>query len=155
VLVRALRAGRLEAALSFTAPAGPVSVGPFPLTKAGFYVFDLIQARRALHWRACLGRCRAAARAAGPFVLTRESPTVIDAGALWSVMIRFRSTQAAGVELRVYRGRRLAREVRFAARPGAEHAGPFLVSSGNYAFRVSATDAYGRLRSLTWVAVLP
>jgi hypothetical protein len=155
VRVRALRAGRLEAALSFTAPAGSASVGPFPLAKQGFYLFDLSQAGRTLHWRACLGRCgEAAARSAGPFTLTRQTPTVVDAGALWSVILRFRSTQPAGAELRVYRAKRLARDVRFASHVGRERAGPLLLSPGTYLLRLTAVDAYGRTRVLTWVAVL-
>ncbi len=119
VRVRAFRAGRLEAALSFAAPSGSAAVGPFPLGRAGFYALDLTQAGRALHWGACLGRCgEAAGRAAGAFVLGRKAANVVDAGALWSVTLNFRSSQPAGVDLRVYRGGQLARRVRFPARPG-------------------------------------
>jgi hypothetical protein len=156
VRVRAMRAGRLEAALSFTAPSGPAAVGPVPLAKPGFYAFDLTQGGRALRWQACLGRCgEAAARRAGPFALTRRAPTVVDAGALWSMTLHFGSTQPAGVVLRVYRGGRLAREIRFPSRVGVQSAGPLLLSPGTYRMRLSATDAYGRVRVLTWVALLP
>ncbi len=157
VHLRALRAGRLETALSFAAPAGAATVGPFPVAKPGFYAFDLTQSGRALHWHACLGgRCgEAAARRAGPFALTRSAPTVVDAGALWSVTLRFGSTQPMGVDLRVYRSKKLAREVRFAGRKGPGDVGPILLSPGNYTMRLNATDAYGRVRALTWVAFLP
>jgi uncharacterized repeat protein (TIGR02543 family) len=156
VRVRALRAGRLETAFSFAAAPGFAAVGPFPLAKAGFYAFELTQSGRALRWHACLGRCgEAAGRVAGPFTLERRAATVIDAGALWSVSIHFDSTQPAGVGLRIYRGKRLARDVRFASRSGRVSAGPFLLSPGNYTLRLRATDAFGRIRGLAWVAVLP
>jgi uncharacterized repeat protein (TIGR02543 family) len=156
VHVRALRAGRLEAALSFTAPSGPAAIGPLPLAKPGFYAFDLKQAGRTLHWGACLGRCgEAAAKAAGPFALTRQASTVVDAGALWSVTLHFRSTQPAGLDLRVYRGKRLTRELRVAARAGAQDAGALLLTPGSYTLRLTATDGYGRVRTLNWLALLP
>jgi hypothetical protein len=154
--VRALRAGRLEAALSFTAPAGPVVVGPFPLAKPGFYAVELTQTGRSLRWGVCLGRCgEVAGRAAGPFRLTRRPPAVVDAGALWSVTLLFDSTRPAGADLRVYRGKRLVRRVRFPAGTDRERIGPFLLSPGTYTLRLRATDAYGRVRTLRWVAVLP
>ena len=156
VRVRASRAGRLEAALSFNAPAGPTSVGPFPLVKPGLYSLDLAQSGRTLHWRACLGRCgETAAHAAGPFTVARRPAAVVDAGALWSVTLRFRATQPAGADLLVFRGGRLAREVRFPARAGAEAVGPLLLTPGSYTLRLSTIDAYGRVRRLTWVALLP
>ena len=156
VRVRALRAGRLEAAFTFAAAPGAGAVGPFPLAKAGFYAFELTQSGRALRWHACLGRCgEAAGRVAGPFTLERRAATVIDAGALWSVSIHFGSTQPAGVGLRIYRGKRLVRDVQFASRSGLVSAGPFLLSPGNYTLRLRAVDVFGRGRRLTWVAVLP
>jgi hypothetical protein len=156
VSLRGLRAGRLETALSFTAPSGPATVGPFPLVKPGFYAFDLTQSGRRVHWGACLGRCgEAAGRLAGAFSLSRGAPTVVDAGALWSVTLHFRSTQSAGVDLRVLRGSTLIREVRSAIRAGAETAGPLLLTPGTYTVRLTAMDAYGRVRKVTWVALLP
>jgi hypothetical protein len=156
VRVRALRAGRLETALSFTASSGPATVGPFPLAKPGFYAVDLTQSRRVLRWGVCLGRCgeTAGRAAAGPFTFTRLAPTVVDAGALWSVTLHFRATQPAGADLRIYRGRILVREVRFASRVGIDVAGPLLLSPGTYRLHLTATDAYGRVRKLTWVALL-
>jgi hypothetical protein len=153
--VRALRAGRLQAALSFPVARGPATVGPFTVAKPGFYVFEVALSVRRLRWTACLGRCgEAAARSAGPFVLTRRLPTVVDAGPLWSVTLRYRSTQPAALDLRVYRRTRLVREVRTASRAGAESTG-LLLSPGDYTFRLVATDAYGRVRTLKWVAILP
>jgi uncharacterized repeat protein (TIGR02543 family) len=156
VHVRALRAGRLEAALSFTAPSGPAAIGRLPLAKPGLYAIDLKQGGRALHWGACLGRCgEAAAKTAGPFALTRQAPTVVDAGALWSVTLHFRSSQSVGLDLRVYRGKRLVREARAAARAGTQDVGALLLTPGSYTLRLTATDGYGRVRTLSWVALLP
>jgi hypothetical protein len=152
--VRALRAGRVETALAFTAAAGAATVGPFPVAKPGFYTFDLRLATRTLRWTACLGRCGERA-AAGTFALTRGLPTVEDAGTLWSLTLHFRSTQAAGAVVRVYRGRVLARELRFPIRAGRTTPGTLLLSPGTYRIGLAATDGYGRIRTLTWYALLP
>jgi len=152
--VRALRAGRVETALAFTAPAGAARVGPFPVAKPGFYTFDLRLGPRTVRWTACLGRCGERA-ATGPFALTRGLPTVDDAGTLWSLTLHFRSTQPAGVVVRVFRGKALAREVRFPIPAGRATPGTLLLSPGTYRIRLAATDAYGRVRTLTWYAVLP
>jgi hypothetical protein len=152
--VRALRAGRVETALAFTAPAGAATVGPFPVGKSGFYTFELRLAGRTLRWTACLGRCGERA-APSPFTLTRGLPTVDDAGTLWSVTLHFRSSQPAGAVVRVFRSSRLAREVRFPIRIGATTPGTLLLSPGTYRIGLSATDAYGRVRTLTWYALLP
>lgn len=152
--VRALRAGRAEAAFSFTAPAGPANVGPFPLAKPGYYRFEIAAAGGSLHWTSCLGRCGPGSTTS-TFAFSRRPPDVKKAGREWSVALRFRSTVAAGVELRVYRGGKLARDVRFAVGSGAAKARPVLLSPGGYSFKVVAIDAYGRVRSLTWIAVLP
>jgi hypothetical protein len=152
--VRALRAGRLETALAFTAAAGPARVGPFPLVKPGFYTFELSLGGRTLRWTACLGRCGERA-ASSPFTLTRGPASVIDAGALWSLALHFRSTQPAGANVRVYRGKRLAREVRFPIRAGAAVPGALLLTPGTYRIRLVAVDAVGRIRTLTWYALLP
>jgi len=152
--VRALRAGRVETALAFTAPAGTAKIGPFPVAKRGFYTFDLRLGGRILRWNACLGRCGEHA-ATSPFTLIRGLPTVVDAGALWSVTLHLRSSQAAGVVVDVFRGRTLAREVRFPIRSGAITPGALLVSPGSYRITLKAIDAYGRVRTLTWYALLP
>jgi Divergent InlB B-repeat domain len=151
--VRALRAGRLETALAFTAGAGIATVGPFPLVKPGFYTFEVVLGGRTLRWAACLGRCGERA-GSSPFTLTRGPATAVDAGALWSLSLHFRSTQPAGADMRVYRGRRLARELRFPIRAGAAAPSAFLLSPGTYRIRLVATDAVGRIRTLTWYALL-
>ncbi len=151
--LRALRAGRLETALAFTAAAGRATVGPFPVVKPGFYRFELLLAGRTLRWTACLGRCGERA-GSGPFTLTRRPAAVVDAGALWSVTLHFRSTQPAGAVAKVYRGKVLAREVRFPIRAGATTPGVLLLSPGTYRIRLAATDAVGRVRTLTWYALL-
>jgi hypothetical protein len=151
--VRALRAGRVQTALTFTIASGPATIGPFPVTKPGFYRFELTVGTRALHWTACLGRCGAAAHAA-PFVLTRGPAKVLDAGALWSVSVRFHATLPSGALVRIYRSGRLVRTARFLLRAGEVSAGPFLLSPGTYRLRLTATDAYGRTRMLSWYALL-
>jgi hypothetical protein len=152
--VGALRAGRLESALAFTAAAGIATVGPFPLIKSGFYAFELVLGGRTLRWTACLGRCGEQA-ASSPFTLTRGPVTAVDAGALWSLTLHLRSTQPAGAIARVYRGKRLAREVRFPIRAGTVTPGALLLTPGTYRIRVVVIDAVGRVRTLTWYALLP
>jgi hypothetical protein len=152
--VQALRAGRIQTALAFTAAAGATRVGPFPVAKPGFYTFSLRLGARTLRWTACLGRCgeRASSR---PFTLERGLPTVDEAGTLWSVTLHFRSSQQAGAVVRVRRGRLLVREVRFPIRTGATTPGTLLLTPGSYRIRLVATDGYGRVRALTWYALLP
>jgi Divergent InlB B-repeat domain len=152
--VRATRAGRLQTALAFPVARGAATVGPFTVTRPGFYVFDLALGARRLRWTACLGRCGAAAHA-GPFVLVRGPAKAVDAGALWSLTVKFHSTMPAAARLRIFRSGRLARDVRFAPSAGAITSGPFLLSPGTYQLRLAATDAYGRVRRLSWYAFLP
>src|SRR5579885_82668 len=154
VRVRALRAGRAEASFSFTGAAGADEVGPFPLTKTGFYRFEVTVAGGSLHWTACLGLCGERASAVA-FAFGRRPPDVKRSGARWSVALRFRSTVPAGVDVRVYRSGNLAHEARFPVRAGVAAARPLLLAPGSYAFKVTATDAYGRIRLLTWIVVLP
>ena len=152
--MRALRAGRVQTALAFAAAPGRVTIGPFPVARSGFYVFEVRLAGRTLRWSACLGRCGEHATS-DPFSLSRGLPVVVDAGALWSLTLRFRSSQPAGVVVRVYRSGRLARELRFPISTGAVTPGALLLSPGTYRISLNATDAYGRLRTLTWYAALP
>jgi uncharacterized repeat protein (TIGR02543 family) len=152
--MRALRAGRIQTALAFTTARGTSTVGPFPVAKAGFYTFEVRLGARIVRWGACLGRCGERASAA-PFALTRGLPTVVDAGALWSLALHFRSTQPAGAVVRVYRDRTLARELRFPIGTGRAAPGALLLSPGTYRIRLVATDAVGRVRTLTWYALLP
>ncbi len=150
VRLLALRAGRVETALAFTTASGTATIGPFPVAKPGLYTFELHLGSRVLRWSACLGRCGERA-ASAPFTLTRGVPTVVDAGALWSLTFTFRSTRAAGVVVRVYRGKTLARELRFPAAAGTVSPGALLLSPGSYRVKLVATDAVGRVRALTLV----
>jgi hypothetical protein len=139
---------------SFVAAAGPATIGPFPVPKPGYYRFALTLGSRGITWTACLGRCGEAA-AGRPFTVARGAASVVHAGVVWSVTVHFSSTLPADVEIRVYRGRTLARDFRFAPPAGRLTAGPFVLSPGTYTFRLTALDAYGRTRRLTWFAFLP
>jgi uncharacterized repeat protein (TIGR02543 family) len=151
--VRALRAGRVTMAFSFPVAAGAVTIGPFTVAKSGFYTFEVTIGLRRISWTACLGRCGAAA--GRPFAVTRDPASIVDAGAAWSVTVHFRMNLPASVQLRVYRGTALAVDYHFAPPAGRLSAGPFLISPGSYTLRLAATDAYGRVRTLTWFAFLP
>ena len=152
--VRAFRAGRLITAFSFSVPAGAVTVGPFSVPSPGYYTFRLALGSRGIAWRACLGRCGERA-AAPPFTLIRETPSVIDAGAAWSVTVNFRTTLPADIEFRVYRSGTLAVDERSARPAGRLSVGPILLSPGDYTLRLTATDGFGRVRTLVWFAFLP
>jgi Divergent InlB B-repeat domain len=151
--VRALRAGRVQTALAFTIAPGIATIGPFPVIRPGFYAFELTLAGRSLRWTACLGRCGAAAHAR-PFALSRGPARVLDSGALWSVSVHFHATLPSGALIRIYRSGRLVRATRFPLAAGDVSAGPFLLSPGTYRLRLTATDAYGRTRTLSWYAFL-
>jgi Divergent InlB B-repeat domain len=151
--VRAVLAGRLQTALSFPVAPGTATVGPFSVVKPGFYAFELRLGPRQLRWAACLGRCGAAVHAP-PFVLVRGPARAVDAGAVWSLTVNFRATMPSGAQLRILRSGRLARNVRFPAPAGAVTTGPFLLSPGTYQLRLTATDVYGRVRTLSWYAFL-
>ena len=124
------------------------------MAKSGFYSFELHLGASTLRWTACLGRCGEHA-SPDPFTLTRGPATAVDAGALWSLTLHFRSNAAAGVVVRVYRGKHLAREVRFPVHAGPALPGALLLSPGNYRIELTATDAVGRVRTLAWYALLP
>jgi hypothetical protein len=151
--VRALRAGRIMTAFSFRVAVGPVTIGPFSIAKPGYYTFQVALGSRKLNWTACLGRCGEAA-AGRPFTVTREEASVFDAGAVWSVTLHFRATLPADVQLLVFRGTTLALAFQLARPAGRLSLGPFLLSPGNYTLRLRAIDAYGRVRTLTWFALL-
>lgn len=152
--MRALLVGHVETALAFTAAAGAATVGPFPVAKPGFYEFELRLGSATLRWTACLGRCGEHA-SSSPFTLTRGLPSATDAGELWSLTLHFRSSQAASGVVHIYRSKRLVRTVRFPIRAGVVVPGALLLSPGTYRVALTATDSVGRIRALTWYALLP
>ncbi len=151
--VRGLRAGRVGVSLSLRVAAGRATIGPFPVAKSGFYTFQVTLAGRTIHWRTCLGLCRAAARA-GRFLLTREPPTVTRTGDVWSLVLHCRENRISDARIRVYRGGKLVVNRHFLGRAGSIVLGPFLVGQGSYTLKLTAVDAYGRARALTWIVAL-
>ena len=151
---RGIRAGRIETALAFSVAPGAGSVGPLLVKKPGFYRFDLRLGSRVIAWPVCLGRCGEAGPG-GPFTIVRKPSVVLHAGEAWSVTVRFHASRPSGAELRIFRGKRLVTDFRFAPPAGDVHAGPFVLTPGVYSLRLTVTDAYGRTRRLGWFAFLP
>jgi uncharacterized repeat protein (TIGR02543 family) len=151
--VRGLRAGRVLISFSLRVAAGPATIGPFQVTKPGLYTFEVRSGTRAIHWRSCLGRC--GRLAPGPnFVLTREAPKVTRSGDVWSVTLHLRANLISAARVQAFRGTRKLVDQRFLARTGQILVGPFLLGPGSYTLRLTATDAYGRTRTLTWIVSL-
>jgi uncharacterized repeat protein (TIGR02543 family) len=151
--VRGLRAGRVAASLSLRVAAGRATIGPFPVARPGLYTFEVKLAGRTIRWRACLGFCGAAATAAH-FLLTRQPPAVTRTGDVWSVTLRSRANQISDARIRVYRGSRLLVNQHFLGRATTIIMGPFLLGPGSYTLRLTATDPYGRTRTLSWIVAL-
>jgi hypothetical protein len=151
--VRGIRAGRAVTTVAAKVAAGRVRIGPFPVPRSGFYVFETRLAGGLLKTPACLGRCGPAAPPP-TFTLTREPPTVTRAGDVWSVTLHARANQIYDGRLRTFRGTRLLVNQRFLGRAGRVAFGPFLLGSGNYTLRLAGVDGYGRARSLTWLVSL-
>jgi hypothetical protein len=158
--VRGLRAGRVVTAFSFRVRPGADPIGPFPLVLPGFFTFDVTILdgtghSRAIQWQTCLGPCGGKAPAsAGAFVLTREQPTIKRAGSAWLVTLHFRETQPSGVDVLVLRQGAVVADLQFAPGVGESSLGPFVLAPGSYTIRVTATDAWGRVRHLSFSAVL-
>jgi uncharacterized repeat protein (TIGR02543 family) len=151
--VRGLRAGRLAASLSLHVAAGRAVIGPFPVAKGGFYTFEVRLGGNVLRWHACLGRCFASAP--GPaFLVVREPEKVTRNGEVWSVTLHLRANLISDDVVRAYRGTKLLVDQHFLGRTGEIVLGPFLLGPGNYTLRLTATDAYGRVRTLTWIVAL-
>jgi uncharacterized repeat protein (TIGR02543 family) len=151
--VRGLRAGRTTVALSLRVGAGPATIGPFQVSKPGLYTFQATLAGRTLTWRTCLGRC--GRLAPGPnFVLVRQSPTVTRSGDVWSVTLHLRANVISAARVQAFRGTKKLVDQRFLAKTGAIAVGPFLLGPGAYTLRLTAADAYGRTRTLTWIVSL-
>jgi uncharacterized repeat protein (TIGR02543 family) len=151
--VRGLRAGRVGVSLTLHVAAGHATIGPFPVAKGGYYTFEVTLAGRRISWTACLGRCFRAAPGP-PFLLTREPPTVTRSGDVWSVTLHLRANGIADDHVRAYRGTRLLVNQHFLGHTGEIILGPFLLGPGSYTIRLTATDAYGRVRTLTWIVAL-
>ncbi len=151
--VRGLRAGRTAASVSLRIGAGNATIGPFPVAKPGLYTFEIRLAGRVLRLRACLGLCGSAARAEA-FVLTREAPSVTRTGDVWSVRLHVRSNQASDARIRAYRSGKLLLNRHFLGKAARITLGPFLLGPGNYTLRLNAIDAFGRVRTLTWIVSL-
>jgi uncharacterized repeat protein (TIGR02543 family) len=151
--VRGTRAGRLVTSLALRVPAGSATIGPFPVAKPGLFTFEVRLGTRAVRWRTCLGLCGAAAKAP-PFVLTRGTSVVTRTGVVWSVTLRFRANAISDAHIAVRRGGRLLSDHHFLAGARRIIVGPFLLGPGNYTLRLRAVDAYGRVRTLTWIVDL-
>jgi uncharacterized repeat protein (TIGR02543 family) len=151
--VRGLRAGRAAATVAARVAAGRVRIGPFPVARAGLYVFETRLAGGLLKTAACLGRCGPAAPPP-TFRLTRATPTVTRAGDVWSVTLHAHANQIYDGRLRTYRGSKLLVNQHFLGRAGRVAFGPFLLGFGNYTLRLTGVDGFGRARSLTWLVSL-
>jgi hypothetical protein len=64
------------------------------------------------------------------------------------------SNQIAVARVRAVKGGRTLVNQRFLARKGQISIGPFLLGPGNYTLRLTATDAYGRVRTVSWIVAL-
>jgi Divergent InlB B-repeat domain len=151
--VRALRAGRTATRVSLRVAAGSATIGPFTVAKSGLYTFEVSLGGNTLLWRTCLGRCGAAAPGP-PFLLAREAPAVTRAGDVWSVTLRFHANGISVARVQASTSKRKLVDQRFLARSGRIILGPFLLGPGSYTIRLTATDAYGRTRTLTWIVAL-
>jgi uncharacterized repeat protein (TIGR02543 family) len=151
--VRGLRAGRVATTLTRQVAAGTRTVGPFRVSKSGLYTFELQLGGRTIRWRTCLGRCGAAAP--GPnFVLKRETPKTTRNGDVWSVTLRLQANLISDARIRATTGTKVLVDKHFLAGTGAIALGPFLLGPGRHTLRLTATDAYGRVRTLTWIVAL-
>jgi hypothetical protein len=151
--VRGFRAGRVVTGLSVRVPAGNATIGPFPVLRPGLFTFELRLGSHLLRWRACLGLCGAAARAPA-FVVTRQTPVVTRTGAVWSVTLRFRENAISDAHIAVRRGGKLLANPHFLGGARQIIVGPFLLGAGSYTLTLRAVDAYGRVRTLTWIVAL-
>jgi hypothetical protein len=87
-------------------------------------------------------------------MLTREPPTVTRSGDVWAVTLHFRATGISVARVRASTSRKVLVDQHFLARAGRINLGPFLLGPGSYTIRLTATDAYGRTRTLTWIVAL-
>jgi hypothetical protein len=136
--------------------AGAATIGPFPVSRPGFYAFRVTLGGGVLEWHTFLGRCGAAApKSAGSFVVTGADPTIRRSGGNWRFGVRFTSNRPALAVLRVQQnGTKGFREVVLNASRGANVSRPLVLGPGNYTATLTATDAFGRVRSATWLVLL-
>ena len=151
--VRGVRAGRTAAKVALRVAPGRARIGPFPVTLPGFYDFQLRLAGHTLHMPACLGKCGRFAPPP-PFLLVREAPVVTRAGDVWSVTLHARANQIYDGRIRAVHGGKLLVNQHFLGRATRLALGPFLLGQGNYTFRLTGVDGYGRHRTLVWVVSL-
>jgi len=150
--VHGRRAGRVASTLSLRLAAGPASIR-IPVAKAGYYVFTLQIGKNALSWRACLGTCGSALKSPA-FVLIREAPEASRAGEGWSLVVHARANLTSDVRVVVSRAGRKVVNLHVLGRAGEISIPPFLLGPGSYSLKLTATDAYGRVRTLVWVVAL-
>lgn len=147
-----LRAGRTGASLSLRVAPGDATIR-VPVVKPGFYVFELRLAGRTLRWSACLGACGTAVKSP-PFAVARESPTIVRAGDGWSLTLHLRANLISADRVVVRRGSRNIVALSILGHAGENRVPPFLLGPGDYRLTVTATDAFGRVRTLTWIVAL-
>lgn len=150
--VHGRRAGRVASTLSLRLAAGPASIR-IPVVKPGSYVFTVQIGTRSISWRACLGICGSALKSP-PFVVTRESPVATRAGDGWSLVLHAQANLISDVRVVASRGGRKVVNLHVLGSAGQIAIPPFLLGPGNYTLRLTATDAYGRVRTLIWIVAL-
>ncbi|MGZ4461255.1 MAG: InlB B-repeat-containing protein [Gaiellaceae bacterium] len=149
----AFRAGRAVVVLPLRVAAGPVTIGPFAVRRPGFYTFEVSLGAQSIRWHRCLGGCFA--HAPGPdFVLVGETPQSARSGDAWSVTLRLRANLISEGRLRVLRGKKVLVRRSLLPPAGRFEVGPFLFGPGSYTIVFSATDAFGRVQTLTWTVAL-
>ncbi len=158
ITAQGLRAGRVTTSFKFESPAGSRTIGPFPVALPGYYTFkvSLLGTSHTLVWHACLGTCGVHAPAsAGTFTVTRLTPLLRRAGAGWLVTLRFVESKPSGTEVRVLRSTgTLLGTYQFASGAGTISLRRLVLSPGSYRLRLTATDAYGRVRTLVYNVAL-
>jgi uncharacterized repeat protein (TIGR02543 family) len=147
-----LRAGRVASSDSLKIAAGPTTAR-FPVASPGFYRFEVTIASALVSWTTCLGRCGNAVKSP-PFTVTRQAPTVKRAGQGWSVTIHLHANAISDDHLTVLRGATLLTQLHLLGRAGTNSFAPFLLVPGQYTVEVSAMDAYGRVRRVSWLVAL-
>jgi hypothetical protein len=150
--IQGLRAGRIASSVALRVAAGPTTTR-FPVTTPGFYRFYLHVGGHQLTWSACLGPCRSAVTSPA-FALTREEPTVTTAGAGWSLALHFGASALSDDSLTVTRGKRVLLQLHRLGRAGENALAPMLLGPGTYTIGLRAVDAYGRVRTVSWIVSL-